>query len=275
MDPPCLVNPFPLISLSQTRIKQYCSVNSKMSDSDDDFMSDKFLVEAPTAPIKSYSERRNLQTLKSTRAGQTKNLPTLAQLEKERRYAGLNTSLFDQSATSRNGNGSNGGSVGPEGSGSGGANKATEMMMKMGWKKGEGLGKKRSPSPSAAATTKRSRVDLDDEGEAPRGGIGSASKSQTRIEPIRISMWSGRKGLSARDPSPPPLPTTSGRNVDMLDPKKLQRLEGETESFRDFQRRQFGEKEVERKEYKARELLVQFDQEQGVKVSLFVLLRLP
>jgi hypothetical protein len=47
----------------------------------------------------------------------------------------------------------------------------------------------------------------------------------------------------------------------------MKRLGEETESFRERQRREFGEKEIERKEFKARERLVQLDQEKGVKVS--------
>jgi hypothetical protein len=138
------------------------------------------------------------------------------------------------------------------------------MMMKMGWKVGEGLGRKRTPSPPS--TSKRVKEDED------RGGIGSRAKipstSQTRVEPLRISLWSGRKGISARSPSPPPLPNPANRNPDALDPKKLERLGKETEDFRTRQRREFAEKEVERKEYKARERLMQFEAEQGIKVGL-------
>jgi hypothetical protein len=242
-----------------------------MSDSEDDFMSDKFLVEAPVEK-KSYTARREAQQLKSLRAGQAKNMPSLAQLEKERRNAGLSTSLFDKQEGQASGP-SSAGDVG--GAGGSGGNKAMGMMMRMGWKVGEGLGKKRSASPDGPS--KRTRLGDggdDEEAEAPRGGLGnnragaSASAStRGRVEPIRVSMWAGRKGLSAREPTPPPLPTSSGRNLDALDPNKMKRLGEETESFRERQRREFGEKEIERKEFKARERLVQLDQEKGVKVS--------
>ena len=109
-------------------------------------------------------------------------------------------------------------------------------------------------------------MENEDEDEIPRLGIGS---SKGRIEPIRISMWAGRKGLSARSPSPPPIPNLAGRNPDALDPRKLARLEGETDTFRERQRREFGEREVVRKAGKAREILVQFDREKGVKVGLY------
>lgn len=232
-------------------------------------MSDKFLVDAPVEK-KSYTARREAQQLKSLRAGQAKNMPSLAQLEKERRNAGLSTSLFDKQE---------GQASGSSGAGESGGNKAMGMMMRMGWKVGEGLGKKRSTSPDAPS--KRARLgngDEDEGADAPRGGLGSnratASASTSvnpsargRVEPIRVSMWAGRKGLSAREPTPPPLPNSSGRNLDALDPNKMKRLGEETESFRERQRREFGEKEIERKEFKARERLVQLDQEKGVKVS--------
>jgi hypothetical protein len=218
------------------------------SDSEDDFMSDKFLTATSTArEPQTYTTKRSAQQLKSLRAGQAKSAIPLKQLEEERRREGLSKSLFDAGSS---GNG-------------GGA--ALGMMMKMGWKVGEGLGKQRSPSPPRAMPSAE-----EDEAEPRRGGIGSgsASSSKARIEPLRVSMWSKRKGLAARSPSPPPLPTnTSGRNVDALDPRKLERLGRETEDFRTRQRREFKEKEVERKEWKARDILIKLDDEKGIKVS--------
>ncbi|WVF67331.1 hypothetical protein IAT40_002082 [Kwoniella sp. CBS 6097] len=292
-----------------------------MSDSEDDFMSDKFLIDLPSTSSSStsssnrnksstYTEKRNAQSLKSMRRGQANNKIPLKLLEEQRRREGLNTSLFegylptagDTSSNSgplssgRNGSGIGNGSA--NGSGSAGTsktgasnNKALGMMMKMGWKAGEGLGKKRSPSPELPS--KRARLDDqapgdedEDEFDRPRGGIGSSSRSSAsvidqnkgttsstntsggrgRIEPIRISMWSGRKGLSARLPSPPPLPpSTSNRDPDALDPKKLERLGRETEGFRERQRNEWSVKERERKGRAAREKLVALDVENGIK----------
>ena len=243
-----------------------------MSESEDDFMSDRFLVESarPSLP-EGYTARRSAHQLRSRRAGQAKQLPSLKQRETEQRRAGLATSLFANKAGE------------PEGSGGG---RAIEMMIKMGWKVGEGLGRKRSPSPPGD-TAKRARTRLGDavagkeeqeeEGEPSRGGIGSSSRpqAQPRTEPIRISMWAGRKGLSARSPSPPPLPNVAGRNPDALDPRKMARLEGETEGFRERQRREFAEREVERKGGKAREILLGLDRERGIKVGWCMLLGSP
>lgn len=232
-----------------------------MSDSEDDFMSDKFLVDTgPPAKSTTYSEKRSAAALKSLRSGQAKNKIPLKQLEEQRRREGLSTSLFDRPEPTASSSRIDSPSAAPPKP----AGAAMSMMMKMGWKVGEGLGRKRSPSPPS--TSKRVKEDED------RGGIGSRAKitsnSQTRVEPLRISLWSGRKGISARSPSPPPLPNPANRNPDALDPRKLERLGKETEDFRTRQRREFAEKEVERKEYKARERLMQFEAEQGIKVGL-------
>lgn len=220
-----------------------------MSDSEDDFMSDKFLVEAP-APEKSHRAKRDAQLLKGQRAGLAKNLQPAKAREEQQRREGLSTSLFEKADNQ-------------EASGSGGG-KAMAMMMKMGWKVGEGLGKKDVQEP----TTKRKVDDgVDDEEDAPRGGIGSSSRKAPRTEPIRVSLWSGRKGLTARDPTPPPIPT-SNRNPDLLDENKMARLGQKTDQFRERQKQTFAERDEERKEFKARELLISYDAEAGVKVSL-------
>ena len=224
-----------------------------MSDSEDDFMSDKFLVEAPAAE-KSYKAKRDAQLLKGQRAGLAKNLQPAKVREEQQRREGLSTSLFEKKDHQE-----------ASGSGSG---KAMAMMMKMGWKVGEGLGKKDIEEPTDTSTTKR-KADLgEDEDDAPRGGIGSSSRKAPRTEPIRISLWSGRRGLTARDPTPPPIPT-SNRNPDQLDESKMARLGQKTDHFREMQKKSFAQRDEERKELKARDLLISYDAEAGVKVGHF------
>jgi len=48
----------------------------------------------------------------------------------------------------------------------------------------------------------------------------------------------------------------------------MEQLGKKTDDFRTRQRREFEEKELERKDGKARTMLVKFDEEAGVKVSL-------
>ena len=248
------------------------------------------------------------------RAGQANNKLSTKQMEEQRRKEGLNTSLFDRvaqerptraaSGSSLNSNGAPGGTSGVAGLGSGpgsektdyastsatggrgggGGTKAMELMMKMGWKVGEGLGRKRSASPPSTVDPKRARQGISANGEiqvpsaSSQGGASASASASTsrshrqgqgqgRTEPIRVSLWAGRKGLSARSPSPPPLPVHH-LNPDALDERKLARLTSETEDFRARQRKVFGEREVEKKEVKARDKLVEFDRGKGVKVSL-------
>ena len=228
-----------------------------MPDSEDDFMSDKFLVEAPAAE-KSYKAKRDAALLKGQRAGLAKNMLSTKAREEQQRREGLNTSLFEKPDHQE-----------ASGSGSG---KAMAMMMKMGWKVGEGLGKQDEDTPAAAegSGTGRSKRKMDqageDEEDVPRGGIGSSSRKAPRTEPIRISLWSGRKGLTARDPTPPPIPT-SNKNPDVLDDRKMARLGQATDQFRERNRQTFAERDEERKEFKARDLLIGYDAEAGIKVS--------
>ena len=227
-----------------------------MSDSEDDFMSDKFLVEAPAAE-KSYKAKRDAALLKGQRAGLAKNMLSTKAREEQQRREGLNTSLFEKPDHQE-----------ASGSGSG---KAMAMMMKMGWKVGEGLGKQDVDTPAAAegsatGTSKRKVDEAGEEEDVPRGGIGSSSRKAPRTEPIRISLWSGRKGLTARDPTPPPIPT-SNTNPDVLDDRKMARLGQATDQFRERNRQTFAERDEERKEFKARDLLIGYDAEAGIKVS--------
>lgn len=257
-----------------------------MSDSEDDFMSDKFLVDAPPPEPLNYSARRAKESLKSQRLGQAKNQLKLKDLEEQRRKEGLETSLFERFGDDR---GNSKDKETAEEAGKGG-NRAIEMMMKMGWKVGQGLGKKRSPAPPSRPSSssrgwigsKRLRLDdeheSDDEknGQGHQGGLKDERERERestgpRTEPIRISLWTRRKGLSARSPSPPPLPlNTANRNPDVLDNAKMEQLGRATEGFRDRQRVEWAEKERERKGKKARELLVEMDREKGFNVCITI-----
>ncbi|WOO81534.1 G patch domain-containing protein 11 [Vanrija pseudolonga] len=217
-----------------------------MSDSEDDFMSDKFLVEAPTAN-KTYSQRRSHAALKAERKVRADNAAPRREEEAARRHAGLNTSLFDTPAQ-------------PEAGGSGQA-KAMGLMMKMGWKVGEGLGRRRSASPERAP--KAAAYDDD----APRAGLGArqADTAGGRAEPIRISMWAGRKGLAARSPSPPPLLNPRRTNPDYLAPERHAALAADADAFRGRRGADSAAKKAERDAGKARALLQEMDEARGVK----------
>lgn len=136
-----------------------------MSDSEDDFMSDKFLVDVPVETT--YASRRSkaaLEGLRKSQAHNARNVP-LREREEMRRKEGLSTSLFHQgeSSSSRGGIGSSARPSAPPPKETG-QSKAMDLMKKMGWNVGESLGRRRSASPE---------------------------RKEKKAEPIRISMWAG------------------------------------------------------------------------------------
>ncbi|WVQ75634.1 hypothetical protein IAR50_005263 [Cryptococcus sp. DSM 104548] len=240
-----------------------------MSDSEDDFMSDKFLVDLPAADASAstYTARRDKASLKGNRAGLAKNQLKARDLEEVRRREGMSKSLFEREDE---------GEGEEEGVGAKKGNKAMEMMMKMGWKVGEGLGKKRSPSPPPASLAASGRAGLGAKRFKPGDEIDDIPPPAPRTEPIRVSLWARRKGLSAREPSPPPLPLNmSGRNPDALGKENMERLSKATDGFRARQGAAWNEKDKERKGRKCRDLLVEYDRDNGVKYQFHPLHVLP
>lgn len=173
-----------------------------MSDSEDDFMSDKFLVaEASSKPAQSYADKRKAAQKKHLEA-QPKSLKLR---EEEARRKALATSLFDEYKP--------GEKDAPTAASQPGG-KAMNMMLKMGWKVGEGLGRKGddNPEPVNPDEEKPQPGNLSDEDAGPtavaKAGLGMASRkrrrstdspaadgpstSKQRVEPIRISRWAGQ-----------------------------------------------------------------------------------
>lgn len=95
-----------------------------MSDDEDDFMSDKFLVESSKpSQSKTYTEKRE----EASRKAQQQSAVNRTKSRREAREEGLRKSLFERAKEE-------------EEQGVGTANKALNMMMKMGFKPGQGLG---------------------------------------------------------------------------------------------------------------------------------------
>lgn len=95
-------------------------------DSDDDYLSDKFLtINEPQKP-KTYSEKRKEALRKSLLNDEQNRTKSIRQLELESREEGLSKSLFERAEDDKAGRGTE--------------NKALSMMMKMGFKPGQALG---------------------------------------------------------------------------------------------------------------------------------------
>ncbi|BEI84498.1 hypothetical protein CcaverHIS002_0411020 [Cutaneotrichosporon cavernicola] len=224
-----------------------------MSDSEDDFMSDKYLVE--TSVESTYSSRRRRAAASGAAKAKANETLPLREREAAARREGLNRSLF-------------------EGEKKGGQAKAMDLMQKMGWSVGEGLGRRRSASPERAPSHPTGNVDREREGgRAGIGagrGIGASAVGATTasagigapslVEPIRISMWAGRRGLAARSPSPPPPP----KRGEMSD-ARARLLDEEGGKYRGRWGAEAGARDAERKEEKARELLIEMDGAKSIK----------
>lgn len=157
-----------------------------MADDEDDYLSDKFLLEpapAPTKP-KTYAERRKeAQRLAAIKNEQSRK-KSRRQLEQEAREEGLSKSLFERAKDEE---------------AAGQQNKALAMMMKMGYKPGESLGQSYDDPPSAGGSGVHKsptpdEVDARATPEPPRGGIGH------RTEPLPLNEWSGTSSSSLSSP---------------------------------------------------------------------------
>ena len=102
-----------------------------MSDDEDDYLSDTFLVEATSSASsstsKTYAERRKEALKRSALQNEQNRKKSLKEREREAREEALNRSLFERAQE--------------EAQESGQQNKALAMMMKMGFKPGQALGK--------------------------------------------------------------------------------------------------------------------------------------
>jgi hypothetical protein len=226
-----------------------------MSSSEDDFMSDKYLVEPPAKKPthQTYAQRRSLAAKKHL---ESQPKPRAVREEEARRKA-LETSLFERGEE--------------QGVGAG---KAMGLMMKMGWKPGEGLGK-RAEEPQEKIRARSPEGSEDDDDDPPHAGIGSKrrklspTRQTQRTEPLRISMWAGKSGLGTHQRSPSP------ENMSFLlrqtaDPTNSKGPGKELDfSADEFRRRRAGVDEVKRiegRQWAARKLLMEFDQDKGIQV---------
>lgn len=146
--------------------------------SEEDYLSDKFLVEAvaSSSPPKTYAQRRQ-ESLKQSRIKNEQNRPkSRRQREQESREEGLRKSLFERVKEDSEG----------------GKNKALGIMLKMGFKMGQSLGQREgsparegtsSPGPSGSETRESHSEHTE------RGNISPASIH--RAEPLPLNEWTG------------------------------------------------------------------------------------
>lgn len=160
-----------------------------MSDEEDDYLSDKFLLASAAAPPsqpKTYAERRKeAQKLAQIKNEQNRH-KSQRQIELESREEGLSKSLFERAKEE-------------EELGITSGNKALSMMMKMGFKPGQALGKLDPPqSDMKGGESSRTsppaliagplNVETEEDAETKPE---STRKPKHTIEPIPINEWMG------------------------------------------------------------------------------------
>lgn len=142
-------------------------------DEDDDYLSDKFLLDATpgdSAP-KTYAQRRKEAEKLSRLKQEQQKKKSRRQQEQESRSQGLSTSLFEVQDA--------------------GSNKALSMMMKMGFRPGQSLGKSSDDSPPDEPS-----------------GHSTPTLLPHRTEPLSITEWQGMHTHTTLRGS---MPTTSRR----------------------------------------------------------------
>ena len=153
-----------------------------MSDEEDDYLSDKFLVDstpAASSSAKTYTARRKEAQRAAALKNEQNRRKSRRELEQESREEGLSKSLFERAKDEA------------EQGGGGGASKALAMMMKMGFQPGQSLGQPDAPvaqsrSPSQDPISTAPAGDGQDK-KAPE----PAAASQHRVNPLPLNEWTG------------------------------------------------------------------------------------
>lgn len=164
--------------------------NIFMAEGEDDYLSDKFLIESAPSGSKSqgnsYSERRRQAQRKSELKNVQNRKKSRRQLEEEAREEGLKKSLFERAKEEEQ-------ELGTQ-------SKAMSLMMKMGFKPGQTLGASDSMAEShlgrsseriaVSPTVAESTNEMTDGSD-----LKDSNKLQHRKEPLPIELRSGERPL--------------------------------------------------------------------------------
>ncbi|RDX53138.1 hypothetical protein OH76DRAFT_1376385 [Lentinus brumalis] len=254
-----------------------------MSDEEDDYLSDKFLVEAAAASSssasKTYADRRKEELRKAALKNEQNRMKSRRERELEAREEALNRSLFERAQE--------------EAQESGQQNKALAMMMKMGFKPGQALGKDDEPAiaklgghGNAGIGSGSRNVKAEDEeppalpqvqeqdAEPVRAGIGarpahdaveSAMKQERpshRTVPLALNEWEGKKGIGTRKRAvSPTAPERLAKMAKMAD----DRTHG---SFRDRAKQEYEERRANGRLRPAQRTCVTLDEKAGIQFNV-------
>jgi len=234
---------------------------SFMSDDEDDYLSDKFLLAEPSLSnaTKTYSQqRRERERLAALRNEQNRK-KSRKQLEQESRDAGLSKSLFERVQENAS-------------TGAGQQNKALSMMMKMGFKPGQSLGQS-VPHESQPSLSGSSSGDVSGEGSRAETPYRSLSGAQERfksttghlVAPLPLNEWTGRTGIGVRKRAASP--SASERMAKMA---KMAEAHDHT-SFRDRARQEYQERQAEGQLGPTQRTCASLDEKAGRKFNVLSL----
>ncbi|CCM01693.1 uncharacterized protein FIBRA_03757 [Fibroporia radiculosa] len=215
-----------------------------MADEEDDYLSDKFLLEsAPLSAPRTYAERRKEAQRAAALRNEQNRKKSKRQLEVESREEGLSKSLFERARDDE--------------AASGQQSKALAMMMKMGFKPGESLGQKYDDTPSASGSTPK-ETDISELAPVSR----PSPKIQHITEPLPLSEWAGRKGIGSG--KRPPSPSASERLAKMA--KMAEATDHAT--FRDRTRQEYEERRAQGRLAPAQRTCANLDEKAGRKFNV-------
>lgn len=219
-----------------------------MVDEEDDYLSDKFLLETAPAPsgLSTYAERRKEAQRLAVLKNEQNKKKSKRQLELESREEGLRKSLFERAKDEE---------------AAGQQNKALAMMMKMGFKPGQSLGQKYDEPSSSASGSQAGGTD--DAAEAEQGpAIGLKRGLQHRAEPLPLNEWTGKKGIGLG--KRPPSPSASERMAKMA--KMAEQADHTT--FRDRVRQEYEERRAQGRLAPAQRTCANLDEKADVKFNV-------
>ncbi|KAI0650018.1 hypothetical protein C8Q79DRAFT_900584 [Trametes meyenii] len=234
-----------------------------MSDEEDDYLSDKFLIDAAASSSvpKTYVERRK----EAAKRAALKNEQNRTKSQREAREEALARSLIERAQE--------------EARESGQQNKALAMMMKMGFKPGQALGREEDGGgkqkdedgkqpPGAAA------VPEDAVAGPSRPGIGARSKADADEEqveetqtghrkvPLAINEWEGKKGIGLRKrAASPSAPERLAKMAKMAE-------ERDHTSFRDRARQEYQERRAAGRLGPAQRTCATLDEKAGIEFNV-------
>ncbi|THH33774.1 hypothetical protein EUX98_g412 [Antrodiella citrinella] len=229
-----------------------------MSNDEDDYLSDKFLLVEPSASNapKTYSQqRRERERLAALRNEQNRR-KSRKELEQESREAGLTKSLFERAEEDA------------------GGKKALAMMMKMGFKPGQSLGQSGSQPAVPNDEPIPTSGDVSGEGsrsESPERSSSSKPAEKLRsttghlVAPLPLNEWTGRTGIGLRKRAASP--SASERMAKMA---KMAEAHDHS-SFRDRARQEYQDRQAEGRLGPAQRTCASLDEKAGRKFNVLSL----